>query len=327
MKYILGIFLMGGILAIGSVYFVDQSGRRSFSLERPIQEKPEMSVQSIPESRKRVVLLFGGDVQLDRYIRSVALKRGWDFLLSNSLRQELQTADLAIVNLEGPITDASSVSLSSKEGTRENYLFTFPPEGASFLRDEGLRLVNIGNNHILNFEERGVKQTKEYLTQAGVQFFGSPLAGDDRVLIQDFGDTKVAFINYNEFIFQGKEKTFADIASVRDKADFVVLYTHWGKEYVPALDSVKTMAHEFVDAGVDLIIGSHPHVVQAKEEYHGKMIYYSLGNFIFDQYFSSETMNGLLVRVVLDPETSLIQSEGIPIQLTASGQTALAPEH
>lgn len=327
MKYIVSIFLIGGILAIGSACFYDQSGRWSFSLERPIQEKPEISIPSIPESRKRVVLVFGGDVQLDRYIRSVVFKRGWDFLLSNSLRQELETADLAIVNLEGPITDAASVSLSSKEGTRENYLFTFPPEGASFLRDEGLKLVNIGNNHILNFKEDGVEATKQYLSQAGVQFFGSPLAGDNRVSIQSFDDTRVAFVNYNEFIFQGKEKALADIASVRDNADFVIVYTHWGKEYVEATDSVKNLAHEFIDAGVDLIIGSHPHVVQASETYKGKMVYYSLGNFVFDQYFSPETMSGLLVRAVLDPETSLIQSEGIPIQLAASGQTTRAPDH
>lgn len=314
---------MGGILAIGSVYFVDHSGRRSFSLERPIQEKPEMSVQSIPESRKRVVLLFGGDVQLDRYIRSVVLKRGWDFLLSNSLRQELQTADLVIANLEGPITNASSVSLSSKEGEHDNYIFTFPPTTGIFLHEENIRLVNLGNNHILNFKEEGVKETKQYLSHAGVQFFGSPLTGDDRMLIQDVGDTKVAFVNYNEFIFQGKEKALADIASVRGKADFVVLYTHWGKEYVPALASVKTLAHEFVDAGTDLIIGSHPHVVQEKEEYRGKMIYYSLGNFIFDQYFRPETKSGLLVKVTIDPITKSIQTEELPITLSSTGQTGL----
>ncbi len=128
-------------------------------------------------------------------------------------------------------------------------------------------------------------------------------------------------MNYNHFIANGKEKALADIAEAKNKSDFVVLYTHWGKEYVPALQSVKDLAHSFVDAGADLIIGSHPHVVQEHEIYHGKTIYYSLGNLVFDQYDSESTRNGLLVRAIINVKTKEASIEEIPVTLKSNGQT------
>jgi len=75
------------------------------------------------------------------------------------------------------------------------------------------------------------------------------------------------------------------------------VYTHWGVEYSPATDSEKKLAHEFIDAGAEIVIGSHPHVVQEHEVYKGKNIYYSLGNLIFDQYFSDAVDHGLTLQV------------------------------
>jgi poly-gamma-glutamate synthesis protein (capsule biosynthesis protein) len=131
-----------------------------------------------------VTMLFGGDMQFDRYIRSVTTKRGGAFVF-DGLRSELQKADLVVTNLEGPITDSTSVSETSTEGSHDNYVFTFPPETAALLKRENIRLVNIGNNHILNFREDGVRQTQGSLEAAGVESFGSPLEGDTRYVIRD----------------------------------------------------------------------------------------------------------------------------------------------
>lgn len=278
--------------------------------------------KKIPEEIQTVTLLFGGDMMFDRSIRTAMRKRGNDFPLV-PLRDLFSKSDLVVANLEGPITDNVSKSEGSEIGARENYFFTFDPSVAKTLKDAGVGMVNLGNNHILNFGEDGVVQTKQYLEAAGVGYFGSPLIGDTRYFIRDIRGIKIAFVNYNQFVANGKEKALSDIAEAKRQSDFVVLYTHWGKEYVPALQSVKDLAHEFVSAGADLIIGSHPHVVQEHEVYHGKTIYYSLGNLVFDQYFSNETKQGLLVKANIDTKTKEVNIEEIPVNLKSNGQTVL----
>ena len=258
----------------------------------------------------------------DRYIRTVMRQHGNDFPLA-PLRETFVQADLVVANLEGPITDNNSRSETSLVGARDNYFFTFDPVIATVLRDFHIGVVNIGNNHILNFKEAGAEQTKQFLKEAGVRYFGSPLSGDERILIQDARGVKIALVNYNQFVWQGRERAFEDIKTAKEQADVVILYTHWGTEYVTALPKTKELAHEFIDVGVDLIIGSHPHVVQEKEVYQGKTIYYSLGNLVFDQYFSLETTQGLLIKATFDRATQSFTFEEIPLVLKNTGQTAL----
>jgi poly-gamma-glutamate synthesis protein (capsule biosynthesis protein) len=272
------------------------------------------------EALKTVTLIFGGDMIFDRSIRTAMRKRGNDFPLA-PLKDLFAKSDLVVANLEGPITENVSKSEGSVIGSRENYFFTFDPSVAEALKDAGVSMVNLGNNHILNFGEDGVAQTKKYLEEAGIGYFGAPTDTGNRYWIREVNGMQIAFVNYNQFVSNGKEKALADIAEAKSKSDFVVLYTHWGKEYVPALQSVKDLAHEFVSAGADLIIGSHPHVVQEHEIYHEKTIYYSLGNLVFDQYDSEETKNGLLVRASIDVKTKAVSIEEIPVNLKSNGQT------
>ena len=311
--------------AVGSVGFLFSERQRASNWDGQPSSWEETDGSASEESvtPPRAVVLFGGDMQFDRYIRSVSRKMGGAFIF-DGLRSEFQNVDLVVANLEGPITGNPSVSETSLEGSRENYIFTFPIEVADTLKKENVRLVNIGNNHILNFKEDGVQQTKEYLETAGVGFFGSPLLGDVRYVIREVNRIKIAFVNYNEFVWQGKEKVFEDIAVAKDLADFTVVYTHWGKEYVSATPEMKALGHAFIDAGADLVIGSHPHVVQESEEYQGKRIYYSLGNLIFDQYFRPETQKGLVVRAEFDVESRTILSAELPVRLLSNGQTEFA---
>lgn len=284
---------------------------------------PDVKKESPDSQPKNITILFGGDLGLDRYIRQVGEKKGYDFMFEK-LDPLLQGNDLNVVNLEGPITDKPSISLTSAFATKENYVFTFDPETAGILKKHNISLVNLGNNHILNFKEDGVRQTEKYLQDAGVNYIGSPI--DDsasKFQVLAFSNFKIAFVNYNQFAYQGKEKALEDILNAKLKSDLVILYAHWGKEYeLQPLESVKDLAHEFVDAGADLIIGSHPHVVQGKEVYKGKTIYYSLGNFIFDQYFQKETTEGLAVKATINPETIGITFQEIPLKLQNNGQTS-----
>jgi len=83
------------------------------------------------------------------------------------------------------------------------------------------------------------------------------------------------------------------------------------------------LAHQLIDEGADLVIGSHPHVVQGIENYQGKKIYYSLGNFVFDQYFEEAVKNGLLVEARIDPNSGQLSFEDYPIRISKTGETEL----
>jgi len=317
------VVLMGSIFIL-SFYYLKASDAKTLPvisvLSSSEKNKDNLTVST---PKEKIKILFVGDMMFDRWIREVSEKKGADFIFQKT-SDLLQSEDLVVGNLEGPITAQSSVSLGSEIGARENYIFTFHPAMAAKLYNENIRLVNIGNNHILNFGKDGLEETKKYLIEAKINFFGE--AGDEykRFFIKEIKGIRIAFINYNKFSDNGEQKTLDDLQEVREMhPDFVVVYTHWGTEYVNSpSESTREQAHKFIDNGADLIIGSHPHVVQTKEEYKGKKIYYSLGNFVFDQYFNQNTQKGLVVQMEIDSKTEPVFRE-FNVEMKSSGQTIL----
>lgn len=278
----------------------------------------------IPQSSS-VKMLFGGDLMFDRTIRQKAEKEGYEFILK-PLEELFAQYDVVVANLEGPITTAASRSVNSAIGSTNNYIFTFDPKVLELLRKNHFTIVNIGNNHIGNFGKSGIEETKNFLKQGNIHYFGNTgyeESESERVNFQQFGQNTFAFVNMNQFVEGGFETGIEDVQFARNKANTVVVFTHWGNEYQPVANQViVNQAHQLIDAGADLIIGTHPHVTQQTEEYKGKFIYYSLGNFVFDQYFSAETQHGLLVGVEIMWDGSMKFSD-IPIQLQKNGQTSL----
>jgi gamma-polyglutamate biosynthesis protein CapA len=272
------------------------------------------------EPIKEIKLLFLGDLMFDRYIRQVAEKKGYDFVFGDT-DKILAGNDLVIGNLEGPITDNKSISIASEFAARENYIFTFDPQVAGVLKKHNINLISLGNNHILNFGEEGLMQTEKYLNGAEIKFFCDK---NIRYTIYQIQDTKLGFVCYNQFETNAENKTLSDITKAKKQADIIILYAHWGKEYDSLiLRSIREIAHKFVDNSVDLIIGSHPHVVQESEVYKDKKIYYSLGNFIFDQYFDPNATHGLALEVVINPKDKNLDFQEYKLQLKNNGQTTL----
>lgn len=276
-----------------------------------ISQKNDASIENDDQNEVKevndensVTLLFGGDAMFDRYIRQISEKKGYAHVLSG-VRELMQSSDCAVLNMEGPITQNVSISQYSEIGSPENYVFTFEPRTLSVLQEHNVCLVNIGNNHINNFGREGIEETKKEFVEKGLSYIGD--TGDEnekRYAIKNINGVDLGFVNYNAFAKNAFENTISDIEKVRDASDFVILYTHWGEEYEKfSRVREQELAHAFVDVGADLIIGSHPHVVQNAEVYKGKMIYYSLGNFVFDQYFSLETTRGLAVSATFDKKS------------------------
>jgi len=286
----------------------------------------EIDGSGVPETSGDIKLLFGGDLMFDRSIRLKMKEYGNEHIFKD-LKSLFAEQTVVIANLEGPVTDHPSRSVGSAIGSTNNFIFTFDPSVASTLFDAGIHVVNLGNNHIKNFGVDGVTQTKQFLQKKNVQYFGdtgTELSTNERTVRMERNGITIGLVNYNQFTMDGMEHARSDLAAIRPTVDLVILYTHWGNEYVPkANEVIQTQAHRFIDAGADLIIGSHPHVIQNVEEYKGKRIYYSLGNLVFDQYFSPETQKGMLVGVSINPETKQLTFKEYTVQLKPNGQTLL----
>lgn len=317
-------------LASGVFWFSEKYVKHTQGLNIQIQtnggketEKPE--VLPANNGQKSVTLLFLGDLMFDRYIREVAQKKGNEYIFEK-VSGLLKNTDLVVANLEGPITDNSSVSAGTMPGEKNHLVFTFDKSLAKTLSESNIGLVNVGNNHSLNFGQSGFDQTKTNLSSENVDYFGELMrGGEDINYIAHVNGYKIGFVNYNQFVCQAAPKCVSiaveNIGSLKKQADLVVVYTHWGAEYkTDVSQNTKNLGHQFIDSGADLVIGSHPHVVQEKEEYRGHWIYYSLGNFIFDQYFSPETKKGLAVKVIIDANKK-IKFEDISLILDNNGQT------
>ncbi len=275
-----------------------------------------------------IKLLFVGDMMFDRDIRLRMKQHGYDYILEK-MAPFLTSFDVVVGNLEGPITDQQSRSVGSQIGSSSNFIFTFDPAVAPTIKQQGITIVNLGNNHILNFGVAGVTSTKTYLNQAQLPYFGDTSTepeSSQRTFTIKKQNITIGFANYNQFVPDGYQHAVDDIAFLRPQVDVLVLFTHWGNEYVPTANATITeQAHAFIDQGADVVIGTHPHVIQNSELYQGKQIFYSLGNFVFDQYFSPETQQGLAVEMHVNATTKELLFKEHYVRLDKSGQTKLLP--
>lgn len=265
-----------------------------------------------------VTVLFGGDMMFDRTVRTKMEQKGGAYIFS-CIDELLRNQDMVVANLEGPITDFDSISATSSPGDAYNYTFTFDQSTAALLHEHNFSLVNLGNNHILNFGREGVVATKRYLQDADVGYFGD-IPGDFLVQKRVVRGMSLTFIGYNEF-GGDSSKTMEAIRAANTAGELPIVYAHWGDEYASTTPArIRTLAHSFIDEGAQLVVGSHSHVVGEHEVYAGKHIYYSLGNLVFDQYFEPAVMRGLMIEVRFTPYVGPVVRE-VPVDLLRDRRT------
>ncbi|MCX6720977.1 MAG: CapA family protein [Candidatus Staskawiczbacteria bacterium] len=280
---------------------------------------------SVPEI-KYAQILFVGDLMFDRGIRYYARQNGGNDFIFDKISSTLAENDLVVANLEGPITNNKSISSGTIAGSTNNYFFTFDPSVAKTMFDKNIKIVNLGNNHILNFGRDGLAQTKNYLDNEKVGYFGA--SDYPKSISTEINGIKITLISYNEFADLpedvNQKSIIEEIQKAKGFSDVIIVYSHWGVEYsLTATNQIRDLAHQFIDAGANLIIGSHPHVIEPIEVYKEKRIYYSLGNFIFDQYFSEDVRNGLGVEVIINKDTKQLDFSEKHFYLGNNGQTII----
>ena len=267
---------------------------------------PGVSVRAgAPEDSIRLV--FVGDVMLGRWIGELSDRYGAGYPLA-PVAPLLAAADIAFGNLESPLTDAPYLA--------NGYNLQAAPAQVVALEGAGFDVVSLANNHVTDHGVDGVLETIRVLDQAGIAHVGAGANITDahQVWIENASAVKVAFLAYDRTggsvpatevsagSARAANRMLTDIAGARQNADLVVVSLHWGDEYrsTPA-GWQREYARTLAVAGADLIVGHHPHVVQPLEwlEIPGRdrpaLVAYSLGNFIFDQEFSTETSESVLL--------------------------------
>lgn len=263
-------------------------------------------------------VLIVGDIMLDRNVRNIIDKKGFDQFFSG-VKDLIQRADIAVGNLEGAITPYPSVTASL---VNKDLQFTFDPSMASALANLGFDILGLANNHSFNYGTNGLEMTRRYIGSAGMLYYGDPFNKDEISTVVTRNGIKIGFVGFHEFYYENFDKVLFEISRLKRDVDVVIVNPHWGIEYQKEpTEKMVEWAHQFIDLGADVVVGAHPHIVGTTEIYKGKKIYYSLGNFAFDQYFSKATMEGLGVIIEIDKKGDLIdfKYKDVPIKIDRDG--------
>jgi poly-gamma-glutamate synthesis protein (capsule biosynthesis protein) len=270
--------------------------------------------QPVPAAPASARIMFMGDLMVDRGVEnSIKNNMDGDFSrLFDHIGPYLAQADFNFLNLEGPVT-AKGPNVGSR------FSFAMNEAILPVLVANKFKIVSFANNHVGDHSTSGFLDTLANLDKNGILYAGAgqSTAEVTRPRIVETHGLKIGFIGCTDvgpaWLEVGADKPGillcnnsnlpSIVANARSQVDFLVFSAHWGAEYHPRSERQQTLAHMAIDNGADMVIGHHPHVIEATEWYKNKFIAYSLGNFIFDQYFSDETMQGLLVDATIEKNT------------------------
>ncbi len=273
------VFVLLPILIIIFIFaFLYQKG--IFSDKKVIEHKPEEN--NILDQNFSLNFLFVGDIFLDRHIDELSqksqLKYAYPFSGLNTLEREKY--DAWVGNLECPVTEAQSTKFEKTEYLKFSCKKEYLPELKKYFD-----IVSLANNHTDNMGKNSVIETRKHLDDAGIKHFGD---SDN----SKTGEVcKIIFVKEMPFAFCGfngvyKLPTEKELEIVKRYSKYFITFVmpHQGVEYEFKSNTYqKKIYRQIIDNGADVVFGSHPHVIEEIEDYKNKKIFYSLGNFIFDQ--------------------------------------------
>ncbi len=272
-------------------------------------------------------LIFAGDVMFSRAVRREILDRHDSSMPFRKIAPLLKSADVIFVNLESPFSDEGPYH----EG---GLIFHAAPEMIEGLQLAGVNVASTANNHARDCGPHGVEFTLRWLRSHGIRPVGSAetaRAAHEGIVFARNG-VRFGFLGYTFDQKNGNWKDIdprialadpavvvRDVQELQKRCDVVIVSMHNGIEYQPSPSAAQvTFAHAAIDAGAKLVIGHHPHVVQPSEAYHNGMIYYSLGNFVFDQYQREATQHGEVVEVLFEGR-EILNTRAMKVKITPSG--------
>ncbi|MDI6900991.1 MAG: CapA family protein [Anaerosomatales bacterium] len=253
-----------------------------------------------------------GDMIFDRRVKELVRAQGGEAPLAD-VASHLAAADIAVGNLESPLSEGGT------QDADKDVTFRGDPRGADGLARAGFDFLSLANNHVLDYGSAALADTVALLDAKGIMHAG---AGQDRTAawrpaVKRVGNASVAFLSFSHILPAGFIATDSSAGLARGRGnmdaveaairvakaehDYVLVSFHWGVEYADDCNGDQvTDAHRAVDAGADMVLSHHPHVIQAVEYYKGRLIAYSLGDFVFDHY-SRKTGEAFILDAALGP--------------------------
>lgn len=279
-----------------------------------------------------MTVVGGGDVIGDRNIRNVLASAPASLLAG--IAPTFEHSDFGFVNLETPLT------YGGQPQTWKDVVFKGDPRLADELAAVNITVATLANNHAGDQGDEGVLDTLKHTRAAGVTVVGAGrnLAAAQKAAILEKNGIRVAFLGFSDVLPNGYSATSSspgispgrsDVAAVTRavrraaaRADYTCVAWHWNLEFTTAPSALETgEAKAAIDAGADVVFGHHPHVLQGVQAYHGGLIFYSLGDLVFDNV-SGPMAQTVLARTRMSPDA--ISATLIPVQIGPSGVPAVA---
>lgn len=324
-------FLLFLAILLLILFFIEQIDRayarekkeQSIEKEQSFSDSIDRRKVSYNSSAPFIKICAVGDLMLSARIIDVVERKGVDYCF-DSTRSIIQKADIAIANLEAPLT---KIGTEYKDKT---FTFKVPPHFISGISNSGFDVVTLANNHILDYGCEGLINTINELNKVNIVFCG---AGENKqqacspkfVECKGF---KVAFVGFSmvypeEFwaksnrcgtCYPSESDLEILMQQCENEADLTIVSFHWGAEKRNSpKDYQINYAHRAIDFGADLVLGHHPHVLQGLEVYKGRLIAYSLGNYIFGS-LSETARTSAILNIMLDSDKT-IYARVIPINV------------
>lgn len=271
--------------------------------------------------------LFAGDVMLSRGVRRQILASDDPALPFHKIVPVLSSSDLVFINLESPFSDRGPYH-------EEGLIFHAAPATIAGLQLAHVAVASTANNHSRDCGSYGVEFTVRWLSAHGIVPVGSSEseAATHRGVVLERNGVRFGFLGYTYDQQNGNWRDVdsrialadpvgvaKDVKQLRKRCDVVVVSMHSGVEYTTQPTAAQiTFAHSAVDAGATLVIGHHPHVIQPRETYRGGLIFYSLGNFVFDQFQREATQHGEIAEVDFLGRSVFVANVW-PVRITPTG--------
>ena len=269
-------------------------------------------------------IIFTGDILLDRGVRKTIEHHGAAYLFDKHIDSVLKEADIVVGNLECPVT-------TIKAPMQKRFIFRGEPQWLPILKQHGFTHLNLANNHSVDQGRGGLMDTRKNIIHAGMTPVG---AGKDMneaaepVLLTEhprkvwlIASLHMALENYAYLPDKPSvnQESTADIVKrikaikQKDPQAVVIVSLHWGAEHtLKPTPSQRLEAHRLIQAGADALVCHHTHTQQTVERYHGRPVYYSIGNFIFDQ---QKPINSQACMVKIEVTPDSVKTTAIPISI------------
>ncbi len=295
----------------------------------------EFADESIPilvQPPPRTTVIAVGDILLGRSLGALMEESGDYTIPFSGMKQELVSADIAFGNLEGPFCGEAPYPTAGM-------VFRVHPEAVAGLVDAGFDVLSVANNHFENGGDACMRFSLEHLREAGIATAGAGVTYEQAhsPAILERHRVRFAFLGYTYAlrndtpdsthpVISGRnpENVRRDVAAALQRADVVIVSLHDGTEYTERV-SAETMefTHAAIDAGAAVVLGHHPHVPQRVEHYRDGWIFYSLGNFVFQQYTPASTRVALAARLTF-AGARLARVEALPVVIELHSHPRLA---